>query len=244
MIQDYLQSNFSLSLVALSYVIAVLGSFLALALAKQALLRSSQSQRLWISLLAAVSLGGIGIWSMHFIGMLAYQESLSYSFLITFISLLIAIATVTIGFWLISSGRFGYAKLIGAGIIVGLGVVAMHYMGMAAVSATLSYNMDLVYLSAVIAVVAATVALWLMMHVSSIAQMVVAAIVMGVAVCGMHYTGMAAVTIETAGSYAVAPFEKLSLAAIIVFVDAAVLVVLGLMGFIVFKENERALAPA
>ncbi len=149
---------------------------------------------------AAIALGGGGIWTMHFIGMLAYQVPMDVGYApgLTFLSLVVAVAVVGIGLSIVVSGRVSLIRLVSAGVFTGLGVASMHYMGMAAMvmPGEMYYNNVLVGLSILIAVVAATVALWLAVNLNGSLQMLGAALVMATAVCGMHYTGMAAMSHE------------------------------------------------
>lgn len=184
-------------LVALSYVISVLGSYTALQLAiaiPQA--RDRGAAFGWV-LGAAVALGGGGIWSMHFIAMNAADMGMpvSYDATLTLASLLMAIVAPAVGLYIVGRGEGSVAKLLLGGVLTGLGVALMHYTGMAAMimPATIEYDPTLFYASLVIAVVAATVALWLAFNLRGNLQRFGSAFVMGVAVCGMHYTGMYAV---------------------------------------------------
>lgn len=240
---QYMQDNFNFFIVLGSFVAAVMGSFLALSLARLALNQPNNRDRLWLSVLAGVALGGIGIWSMHFIGMMAYTGgALSYDVPQTVISLLIAVSVVSAGLYMVVVGAFSYGKLVVAGVLVAAGVVAMHYLGMAAIDAELSYNMPIVYASAVIAVVAALAALWLLVNVSGAALMTVSALVMGVAVCGMHYTGMYAVTISGAARSAYGG-DNVMLLGMIVLLDMCVLVLAGTLGHLNYKDYSTP-APA
>jgi NO-binding membrane sensor protein with MHYT domain len=195
-IKEKTMSDYYLPLIFISYAVAVMGSLMALLLTRSAL-RKPEAERNTAIALAAVSLGGVGIWSMHFIGMLAldlHEIAMNYNWWLTIASLFVAVAMVYIGLRIVSSGEFKYPKLITAGVLVGSGVVAMHYTGMLAMEmqADVQWSWGVIAISAVIAVVASIVALWLAIHVSKMWQVVVSALVMGVAVCGMHYTGMEA----------------------------------------------------
>lgn len=195
-----METSYSIALVITSFVVAVLGSFMALVLSRDARLRPPNRAG-GLVFLAALSLGGVAIWSMHFIGMLAFSVhgvELNYNWWLTAFSLLVGIGIVYVGLIIMSYGQFGFAKLILAGIVVGLGVAAMHYVGMAAilVQADIQWNWTIIVISLAIAVVAATAALWLAVHVKVFWQMLASAVVMGIAVCGMHYTGMAAAGFE------------------------------------------------
>ncbi len=180
-------------LVALSFLIAVLGSYVALYLA----LDNSAGEKK--SLGPAVALGGCGIWAMHFIGMTAYKTPLrvSYSLLPTLFSLVVVVGITMVGFRIALSGAGKLANLVMGGAVIGTGVVTMHYSGMLAmdIRASFDWHWPTIIASVVIAVVAATVALWLAFNVKTTNQRMQAATVMGVAVCAMHYTGMAAASL-------------------------------------------------
>jgi NO-binding membrane sensor protein with MHYT domain len=120
----------------------------------------------------------------------------SYDLGITALSAVIAMVSCMAGLAIASAGVFGWGKLVVAGLFMGLGVTGMHYTGMAAMlmPATIHYDTTLVAASAAIAVVASIVALWLAFNLRGWVQMLGSALVMGVAVCGMHYTGMLAAT--------------------------------------------------
>jgi NO-binding membrane sensor protein with MHYT domain len=184
-------------LVLLSYAVAVLGSFTALQLAVAIPLARNQRQKT-----AAVAMAG-AIWAMHFIAMLACDSGMdvTYDPAITALSAVVAFAACSGGLLLVGDGQFSWLKLAGAGICMGVGVASMHYLGMAAMMmpATVNYEYGVVFLSFVIAVAASMAALWLAFNLRGPLQMIGSALVMGVAVCGMHYTGMAAATFEDNG---------------------------------------------
>ncbi len=184
-------------LVVLSYVISVLGSYTALQLATAIPQAKDRATALgWVAG-AALALGGGAIWSMHFIAMNAADMGVpvSYDALLTAGSLVLAIVASGFGLYVVGRGEGSATKLIVGGTLTGLGVALMHYTGMAAMimPAKITYDSMLFNLSLVIAVVAATVALWLAFNLRGNLQRFGSALVMGVAVCGMHYTGMFAV---------------------------------------------------
>jgi NO-binding membrane sensor protein with MHYT domain len=190
--------NFSYGLVnpLLGYVMSCLGAFLGLRCVTRARAYTGAARARWL-ILAAVSLGAAGIWSMHFIAMLGFTipgQTILYNVPITIASMLIAIAVVGIGLFIVGYGDGSWRPLLLGGVIVGIGVATMHYLGMAAMSMpdTMGYNAPLFALSVVIALVAGTAALWAGTRVRGIGATVVASLIMGVAVSGMHYTGMAA----------------------------------------------------
>ena len=182
-------------LVMLSYLVSVLGSFTALQLAIA--IPAARGAQRWRAIFAAgAAMGGGAIWAMHFIAMLACQMQIpvTYDLSITIASAVIAIVSCMAGLAIASAGVFGWSKLIVAGIFMGLGVTGMHYSGMAAMRmpADIHYDTTLVLASGAIAIVASIVALWLAFNLRGWLQMLGSALVMGVAVCGMHYTGMLA----------------------------------------------------
>ncbi|MFF8799829.1 MULTISPECIES: MHYT domain-containing protein [unclassified Methylobacterium] len=194
------------ALVALSLAIAILASYTALDLGARVRTAPGRFRPAWL-LGAAVAMGG-GIWSMHFVGMLAFEMGLpaAYDLGVTLLSLLIAVGVTGAALAWVGRRRAGRRDVLVAGPIMGIGVAAMHYTGMAAmrVPGSLAYSLPVVALSVAIAISAATVALWLTFRPTSVSQKLVAALVMGAAVAGMHYTGMAAATFtaEAAGAHA------------------------------------------
>lgn len=193
--------GFSPALVALSVAIAMFASYTALDLAARArgiadgTVRSG-SRAIWITG-AAVTMGG-GIWSMHFIGMLAFEMGMptAYELGLTLQSFLIAVGVTGAAFaWVGRKGAGRHAEWV-AGPLMGLGIALMHYTGMAAMRMPghITYDPLLVAASIAIAVVASTTALWLAFRRNTVAEKLAAALVMGLAVAGMHYTGMAAAT--------------------------------------------------
>jgi PAS domain S-box-containing protein len=185
--------TYDLSLVALSIVVAALASFTALDLAGRIRTASNWIRYAWLAA-AALAMGG-GIWSMHFIGMLAFSMPgmmVSYDFGLTLLSLGIPIAVTAFGFVVAIQPDTRWVGLLLSGIVMGFGIAAMHYTGMAAMrmNAALSYEWWWVGISVAIAIGAATVALWLSLQHTNPLQRVWAATVMGLAVSGMHYTAM------------------------------------------------------
>jgi NO-binding membrane sensor protein with MHYT domain len=184
-----------------AYLVSVVGSVIGLACTLQARQGDGPPRIGWLAA-AAVSIGGVGIWLMHFIAMLGFDtpgSPVRYDIGRTAISALLSIAAVFLG--LVVFGvrtRFSVWRLLIGGLIMGLAVNLMHYTGMWAVQVqgTISYNAGMVWLSIVIAIVAATAALWFTVLFDSVMLRIVAGLIMGVAVTGMHYTGMAAVEVN------------------------------------------------
>jgi NO-binding membrane sensor protein with MHYT domain len=186
--------TYDIWLVMLSYVVSVLGSFTALELAGLVIEEKRQVKRmLWI-IVAAVALGGGGVWAMHFIAMLAFKLpiAVSYDITLTVVSLVAAVVVVSIGLFIVTGADLSMARLCVAGLFVGIGVCAMHYIGMAAMrmAAVLEYDPLIFTLSIVVAVVVATVGLLLMVTMRKGVQRVISSFVIAFAVCSMHYTAM------------------------------------------------------
>ena len=186
-----------------AYLLAFLGSFLGLLCTGRARAARSRGRRSRWLIIAAFSIGGAAIWLMHFTAMLGFDVPASpvrYDAGLTIVSLALAVAFVGFGLLLVGHGKRSLAKTAIAGVITGSGVLAMHYSGMYAmhVPGELHYRPTLVAASAIIAIVAATVALWFAQSVKGWVPITGAAAVMAVAVCGMHYTGMAAMSVELA----------------------------------------------
>lgn len=188
--------HYDIKLVALSYLVSVLGSASALSSARQISGASDASRKFWIAN-AAFAMGGIAIWSMHFIGMVAFKMNIpvSYGVGLTLVSLAIAILATGLGFFVVERARNARGYLLG-GVIMGFGISTMHYVGMAAMRmpAEVSYSWGMVALSVLVGITASSVGLWLCFNSKNLLQRAAGAPVMGVAVCGMHYVGMAAVT--------------------------------------------------
>ena len=190
--------NFSYGLLTpvVAYAMSVLGAFLGLRFTVRARAYTGARRARWL-LLAAVSLGAQGIWAMHFIAMLGYTipgETIRYNVPITLLSVLIAVAMVYVGLLLVAFWREGTGPLLLGGLITGIGVASMHYTGMSAMRmpARMTYDALLFTVSVLIAIVAATAALWAAVRLHGMSATLGAAAIMGVAVSGMHYTGMAA----------------------------------------------------
>jgi PAS domain S-box-containing protein len=187
------QTSYDPLLVALSVVIASFASYTALDLSGRV---RSRSRTTWAWVAAASMAMGGGIWSMHFVGMLAFSMPMpiTYNISLTAVSLLLAVAVTGAALAVVSWQGAGRTHLALSGLFMGIGIAGMHYTGMAAMrmGAGLSYDVRLVALSILIAVGTATVALWLATRRHRTGEKMLAGIVMGAAIAGMHYTGMAA----------------------------------------------------
>jgi NO-binding membrane sensor protein with MHYT domain len=194
-----------------SYILSVLGSMLGLTCAIRFRSAVGRGERIWWLVLASVSIGGTAIWSMHFVAMMGFSVTgtpIRYDVGLTAASAIIAVVAVGIGLAIALLGKGAQnLRIVTGGVIAGLGVAAMHYTGMAAMKlhGDVSYSMSRVGLSIGIAVVAAAVALWLAVTVRRPLVVFAAALVMGIAVNGMHFTGMTAMSVDADSSTAQLP---------------------------------------
>jgi len=185
----------------LAYLMSCMGCFLGLRCTTRARAYQGAARARWLAL-AALAIGSTGIWVMHFIAMLGFtipDQSIRYNVPITILSMVIAVVVVGIGTFIVGF-REGTGPLVLGGVIIGCGVASMHYIGMSAIRVqdSLTYNPLLVAASVVIAIIAGTAALWAALRLNSLLSTVVASLIMGVAVSGMHYTGMAALRVYPA----------------------------------------------
>ena len=195
-----MQASYNFWLVGLSIVVAMVVSYTALKLAARVAEGSRSAGRGW--LLGGAAAMGMGIWSMHFIGMLAYSVEipLRYGILKTVFSLVIAMITSGFALAIASRPHLSLARLAVGSIVMGAGICAMHYSGMAAIQIVpiITYQPMLVLASIAIAVGASFAALWLAFKLRSGQSTYIAlarggaAAIMGLAISGMHYTAMAA----------------------------------------------------
>ncbi|MEO8401799.1 MAG: MHYT domain-containing protein [Gammaproteobacteria bacterium] len=198
---NIITGTYSYKLVALSYLIAVLASYVALDLAGRLRAETNkQIQYYW--LIGGSFTMGAGIWSMHFIGMLAFvmPMPMSYELTWTILSLFVAMLASGIALYILRVKQRPVLEIAIGGVFMGLAIATMHYMGMEGMKShvDIHYLPGLFFLSIGIAIAAAEAALWLVLESNQgtfkrqIRLKIVSALVMGAAICGMHYTGMAA----------------------------------------------------
>ncbi|WP_285761905.1 MHYT domain-containing protein [Nocardiopsis ansamitocini] len=184
----------------LAYLVSFVGSLLGLAATSRA--RTGEGAIRWVWLgVGAISIGFTGIWAMHFIAMVGFGApgvSIRYDMLLTVLSALLATAFVGVGLTMVTLLDQSAKSLLLAGTITGLGVAGMHYTGVASMrlNGHLTHDYVFVAVAVVIAVVAATAALWAILNVRGKLATVGAALVMGVAVSSMHYVGMLGMGVE------------------------------------------------
>ena len=197
---DVIHGVYDPALVAVSFLIAVFSS--AMALQVTALATGIRQSALKRVMLFSGSLAlGCGIWSMHFIGMLAFSigTRVSYDPVVTAMSMIPSVAASWVALDLIGRRSVRRSQLIGGGVLVGAGIGSMHYTGMLAMKmeATLRYDPLMFLGSIVVAVLLAMLALWVRFslrryEISDTRRTFIASMVMGAAISGMHYMGMSA----------------------------------------------------
>lgn len=229
-----LVSSYNTVLVLGSLLVAILASYTALDMAGRIATAQGRAAHWW--LVGGSFAMGTGIWSMHFIGMLAFDLpiQLGYDPAITLLSLLIAVLSSALVLWLVNQATLPLMRLAMGATIIGLGISGMHYTGMAAMrmNPAIQYIPSLLVLSILIAIVASGAALWIAHHLRQHSPRVRllrvgAAAVMGGAIVSMHYTGMAAAEFPL-GSICGAAHEGLStgwLSLTIIVITLAVLAI-------------------
>jgi NO-binding membrane sensor protein with MHYT domain len=230
----------------LAFVLSFLGSLLSLVLAARARGTTGWDRARWL-LFSALALGGTGIWLMHFMAMLGFdvpQTLITYDLWITAASFVLAVLMVSVGLFVSVFSSPSGVKIAIGGIFTGIGVASMHYTGMSALdfAGEMTFDPTLVGASFIIAVVAATVALWFAAVIRGATATVAAAALMAVAVCSMHYTGMAAVQIELdpgrPPAEGMGAFELLAPIAVLACVMISTLAY-ATVGFTVRRENAQ-----
>lgn len=229
-----LATSYNPLLVLLSLFVAILASYTALDMAGRVVTAQGRAALWW--LVGGASAMGLGIWSMHFVGMLALNLPIpvGYDVGITLASLSIGIGASAFALWLVSRRELPWPRLADGALLMGAGVAGMHYTGMAALRMNpgIQYDPARFGLSIVIAVLASGVALGIAFRLRRQSRRVRAlragsAVVMGVAIVGMHYTGMSAASFPF-GSVCGAPHTGASadwLALVIIIVTLAVLAI-------------------
>ena len=198
--------SYNYALVALSVLIAMFASYAALDLAGRVTATAGWTRAVW--LLGGASAMGIGIWSMHYIGMLAFVLPIpvAYHWPTVLLSLFAAILASAVALGMVSRQKMGWFRALAGSALMGAGIASMHYIGMAAIrlSATCQLNSFLVVLSVVFAVLISLAALWITFHFRDEKtgigwEKLAGAVVMGAAIPVMHYTGMAAASFTPSG---------------------------------------------
>ena len=194
-----LDSYYSQDLVFFSILVAVLASYTALTMTSRVSQSRGRAAVLWLA--GGAFAMGLGIWSMHFIGMLAFNLpiALGYDLTLTGLSLVAAIGSSAFALWLVSRPQLPWHQILFGAVLMGAGIATMHYIGMAAmkIAPGIHYLPGLFILSILIALFASGAALWIAFRLRNSSpraffSKALASLVMGAAIMGMHYTGMAA----------------------------------------------------
>src|SRR6195256_1930332 len=198
--------SYNYALVALSVLIAMFASYAALDLAGRVTAAGSWTRAVW--LLGGAGARGTGIWSMHYIGMLAFvlPVTVDYHWTTVLLSLLAAILASVVALGVVSRQKMGASRAVAGSVLIGAGIASMHYIGMAAMRlpAMCQFNSSLVVMSVVFAVLISFAALWITFHFRDEKkgigwEKLAGAVVMGAAIPVMHYTGMAAASFTPSG---------------------------------------------
>src|SRR2546427_7906153 len=198
--------SYNYALVALSVLIAVFASYAALDLAGRVTAAGGWTRAVW--LLGGAGAMGTGIWSMHYIGMLAFilPIPVAYHWPTVLLSLFAAILASVIALYVVSRQKMGASRAVAGSVLMGAGIASMHYIGMAAMRlpAICQFNSFLVVLSVVFAILISLAALWISFHFRDEKngigrEKLAGAVVMGAAIPVMHYTGMAAASFTPSG---------------------------------------------
>ncbi|HTK85043.1 MAG TPA: MHYT domain-containing protein, partial [Patescibacteria group bacterium] len=242
---------YQLPLVALSYIVASFASFAALSLAQQVTTAKTRREKRLLQSGGAFAMGA-GIWSMHFIGMLSYKMDMvvQYDPWLTLLSMLFAIAASYVALKIVARRALSYRQLAIGAVLMGIGICGMHYTGMAAMKmdAYLRYIPFIFLLSVAIAISASAAALWIAFTLARHASLyryffqVGAALVMGAAICGMHYTGMAAAVFVPFLRCRYDPFQDFHALAIAIAIITGIVLLLALgVGFYRQAQTEARL---
>ncbi len=198
---NFIAGKYHIGLVFLSVLVPVCLSMMALHTANIALNTNNNKYRHIAIFMGGLSLGG-GIWAMHFIGMMAFilPVPVHYDIPITIISLLPGWAAAWLTMYMLARRNISYGLLIISAVLMGAGIGTMHYIGMAAMITPLQmrYKLDLFVLSIVVAVLLAMVAIWIQFGLNKTRlnpkyRFILSGVIMGIAISGMHYTGMSSV---------------------------------------------------
>src|SRR5258706_3242499 len=201
-----LMGSYNYALVALSVFIAIFASYAALDIAGRVTAAVGSTRAVW--LLGGAGAMGTGIWSMHYIGMLAFvlPVPVAYHWPTVLLSLLAAIFASVVALAVVSRQKMGAFRALAGSVLMGAGIASMHYIGMAAMRlpAVCQFSSFLVVLSVVFAVLISLAALWITFHFRDEKkgvdrEKVAGAVVLGAAIPVMHYTGMAAVSFTPSG---------------------------------------------
>ncbi|OBZ08875.1 PAS domain S-box protein [Bacillus sp. FJAT-27264] len=200
---NHIHSSHDYMLVTISYLIAVAASFNVLDLAEG--INNTKGRRRWLWHFFGSIVMGMGIWSMHFVGMMSMKLPFPvyYDLSVVLLSVAVGVVASFVALLILGRRKLSMGQLLGGASLFAFGISAMHYIGMYAMQVNISYNIGYVALSILVAFVASITALWLSLYFvqqgrrSSFIKKFGSALIMGAAIAGMHYTGMLAAHYET-----------------------------------------------
>lgn len=231
---QHIHGSHDMLLVVCSYIVAVIASYTVINLIGLIKSRTGLSRLLWIGFGSAAM--GMGIWSMHFVGMLAFSlpVPVAYDVLIVVLSVIVAIIAAFIALVIVSKPHLSASRLVAGGMVLAAGIVAMHYIGMAAMVIDITYNSYYVALSILIAIVASITAFWLSLYLHQDKDTYVnlkklgSGLIMGLAIIGMHYSGMLAATFHMGGKIEASTGVVLDQSRLAYFITIVTIFTLGL----------------
>ncbi|WP_227394675.1 bifunctional diguanylate cyclase/phosphodiesterase [Jeotgalibacillus aurantiacus] len=243
--------EYNLFLVTGSLLIAIFSSYAALLLVKKMIQENKRSRKgLWLT--SGSLIFGAGIWCMHFVAMLAYHliMPVSYHPGLLFLSIVFAAISSFTAFLLLNKKVITSRVIIFGSVFISISILSMHYIGMEAMrmQADIVYNLWIVALSALIAVVASYAALRIFIYFSfqknssAFIGPAISAVIMGIAISGMHYTGMASATFDHSAHHAVQDVTGLDQNTIGSIIAIAMLIILSFVFIVIFYDKKMALA--
>lgn len=239
----HLHGSYDMALVVFSYVVAVVASYTVLDLVGKISLSKGGSRRLWL-LFGAIAMG-LGVWSMHFVGMLAFSlnVSVTYNLITVIVSVVVVIVASFFALFMVGRSQLTLRSLLGAGLLLATGISGMHYIGMDAMEIDITYRPLYFALSILIAVAASIAALWLAFYFrkeiepSRMWKKLGSGLLMGAAVAGMHYMGMHAAQFQMGDSLAVPKGMLLDQKLLAYVIAGGTLFTLGLSLFGIYISN-------
>ncbi|MBH5319667.1 EAL domain-containing protein [Paenibacillus sp. GSMTC-2017] len=243
---EHIYGTYDLTLVIFSYIVAVVASYTVLDLVSR--ISTTEGKRRWIWLLFGAIAMGMGVWSMHFVGMLAFTPSVpvAYDLITVGLSMVVVIIASFIALSIVGRRQVGLKQLLSGGLLLATGISAMHYIGMAAMQIAITYKPFYFVLSIIIAIVASITALWLSFYFRTgntngkKLKKVISGFIMGAAVAGMHYTGMLATVFHTGDKEDHLSGVLLDQTFLAYFIAVITLVTLGFSLFGIYLSNRMA----
>ncbi|HIW34667.1 MAG TPA: response regulator [Candidatus Paenibacillus intestinavium] len=231
---EHMHGSHDLLLTMFSYIVAVVASYTVLDLT--GIISVSKGRNRWLWLLFGAVAMGAGIWSMHFVAMLAFTlpVPIMYDLSVVLLSVVVAVIASFIALLIVGRNQLTLLQLFVGGLLFAIGIVAMHYIGMAAMQIDIKYDIFYFVISIVIAFVASIAALWLSFYFRKGEGRYVgwkklgSGLIMGAAIFGMHYTGMMAAEFHVDGNAMLSSGIELDQKRLAYFISGGTLFTLGL----------------